>query len=1307
MYCSHFGLQRLPFNNTPDPTFYYSTPDHEEALATLQYATQQRKGFVLVTGEIGAGKTLIGRIFLRQMDTNASIAAISQTNLTGRQLLAAICTEYNLAAPPEASSLELTQRLQDFLLEEFARDRVAVVLLDEAQNLPDESFEELRMLGNLEADDAKLLQVCILGQPELRERFRKPNMRQLDQRLFRRFHLSSLNAIQTADYIVHRLTIAGAAGRELFTPGAINRVYAASAGIPRLINAMCDNALLTAYGQDMRVVDERIIDLVLERDSSLRSAASFAEDELVPGEGLVDPLDSGRLAQLSLEHARELGAGIHALAGSREELQGELVRIAERQNELHKIVGGATTRWLAAKDKLEAYRKEIQTAIEEVNARCNATQEQLDELARNAAPSEDLDEIRQMHFRETERVLELVQSQREQLQRQLGEAETRVHEMHDRIVALTDQTLTPQGLQELNARHEQQARELFEKLDRQRREAAAGIEKLQKGCEQLTRQVEELAAVASRTHQQQATALEELSGRVDQQEQILHGLRQDLLGSFEQAQKRLAGLETDAVRNGQLERIRTEHAGEIAELIRRYNEHSIAVRKLKKVVVREIGGRASQQQAQAELATRVDGQMTDLEDLRRTMLASEVALQRKLAELEGRFASRSDMEELRRTQETRSEGILSRVDANRELIQKEIERILGQVEEQKSHLGEQVGFILSRCGQAEKRIEAVQSSVASNEAVANLRRQQAEDVESIRVSLQSQQREFEQLISRVHRRCEDLLGRFNSLPNPLPTAGEMQNLRLECAQQIQLLHAELLEGKQQADAVVRQLGERCDQALKAVEAVAAEKTDRKELAAMQREQDQKIADLRDGVAAQQTTLQTHIASVWSRCEQNEDRIEQLRGQTATAKDIQDLREQQEARLSGIIHRIESEKNVYLQELTELSERWEMARADLLGKIASAASEGTERVNRLREEHQHSVQELVRRLDDAHAEQRQEVNGLNLRWQQLTESLSTLSANSTPPARLQAVEEKLQDTLSHVQERVNALAVKQEDNLRTLVEKVLETSQRLDQLEATNQAPIQLHLGPEVRHQLTESIRSAQREREELNRVLEQAGAIAAHLHNSSSRVQEALQDWTSSAVEIREQSDQVRASARGASEVLAAMQRCHATIDSKLNSQRWRTELDRAEKLATRLEAATSTARDVCQQVLAALKDFDNCRSDTEGWQHRYKQARHVTEKLAKLLDQAGSVSAHLESRRHLLQAIARNTSGLAEVIEMARVVDEQRSMGSRREPVPPADHTVRPLGTRQGDTARRGTADDTLAAASHWRGFQGHQMAS
>lgn len=444
MYCSHFGLQRLPFNNTPDPTFYYSTPDHEEALATLQYAAQQRKGFVLVTGEIGAGKTLIGRMFLRQIDANATTAVINNTNLTGKQLLAAICTEFGLETPPQASSLELSQRLQAFLLDQFSQNRHVVVLLDEAQNLPDESFEELRMLGNLEADDAKLLQVCILGQPELRARFRKPGMQQLDQRLFRRFHLPALTPEQAASYVAHRLAVAGAAGRELFTPDAIERIVTAAGGVPRIINQICDNALLTAYGQNQSVVDAPIIDLVLERDpvpalgGETHDVASLRDD----GADDISAVYGERLADLVQEATHELSTRIAGLSDGKGIVQDQLKAVTVRQKELQRIVSGATTRWLAAKEKLEAYRHEIHDVIRDLTRRCQATQKQMDELARSAAPTEDLKEIREMHRRETARLLQAIREQRAEFQKRIEDAEAGWNETQSRLQQLSTTQVT-------------------------------------------------------------------------------------------------------------------------------------------------------------------------------------------------------------------------------------------------------------------------------------------------------------------------------------------------------------------------------------------------------------------------------------------------------------------------------------------------------------------------------------------------------------------------------------------------------------------------------------------------------------------------------------------------------------------------------------------------------------------------------------------------------------------------------------------------------------------------------------------------
>ena len=197
-------------------------------------------------------------------------AVINNTRLSGPELLMAICREFEVEIEEDATVADISHSLEQFLLEQYARDRLAVVVLDEAQNLPLEAFEELRMLGNLEADDAKLLQVLILGQPELQESFRQPSMRQLHQRVFRTFHLKALSRELTEGYIRHRLQVAGlAAGREVFDAQAMEAIFHHSEGIPRLINQICDNAMLAAYTDSSQQVSAKIVNEVVEQMMAL------------------------------------------------------------------------------------------------------------------------------------------------------------------------------------------------------------------------------------------------------------------------------------------------------------------------------------------------------------------------------------------------------------------------------------------------------------------------------------------------------------------------------------------------------------------------------------------------------------------------------------------------------------------------------------------------------------------------------------------------------------------------------------------------------------------------------------------------------------------------------------------------------------------------------------------------------------------------------------------------------------------------------------------------------------------------------
>jgi general secretion pathway protein A len=255
MYAQYFGLRESPFNNTPDPRYFFATPDHEEAKAAMVYAVMERKGFVLLTGEVGAGKTMVTRMMLRHFGSRIEFADIHQAIPGPRDLMESILTELELPFEPGASATQLVRTFEDHLLARFARGIPVVLVLDEAQDLPVTAFEQLRMIGNLESEKAKLLQVVMVGQPELQRRFQSPDVRPLRQRLFRSFHLPALSRQGTEGYIRHRLRVAAGHPLDLFDDEALEAIFRASHGLPRLINTICDNLLLSAYAVDRRRMD--------------------------------------------------------------------------------------------------------------------------------------------------------------------------------------------------------------------------------------------------------------------------------------------------------------------------------------------------------------------------------------------------------------------------------------------------------------------------------------------------------------------------------------------------------------------------------------------------------------------------------------------------------------------------------------------------------------------------------------------------------------------------------------------------------------------------------------------------------------------------------------------------------------------------------------------------------------------------------------------------------------------------------------------------------------------------------------------
>jgi len=246
MYEQFYGLSAPPFSITPDPRFLFLSRRHREAFEHMLFGIAERKGFIQITGEVGAGKSTLCRAILEQLGSGYATAVILNPVMTGTQLLRAILGELGL---PEGGNdrVRLLQRLNAFLLERAAANEDVVLFVDEAQDLSDALLEEVRLLSNLETDDRKLLQIVLIGQPELRTRLRQPRFRQLCQRITVRYHLGPIERDETEAYVLHRLEVAGANGRPTFTPAAIRSVHRYARGVPRLINAVCDKALLAGY----------------------------------------------------------------------------------------------------------------------------------------------------------------------------------------------------------------------------------------------------------------------------------------------------------------------------------------------------------------------------------------------------------------------------------------------------------------------------------------------------------------------------------------------------------------------------------------------------------------------------------------------------------------------------------------------------------------------------------------------------------------------------------------------------------------------------------------------------------------------------------------------------------------------------------------------------------------------------------------------------------------------------------------------------------------------------------------------------
>jgi general secretion pathway protein A len=265
MYSSYFGFKESPFNLTPDSKYFYLSRQHREALTYLLYGIHERKGFIVLTGDIGTGKTTICRSLLAHLNDSVDTALIFNSFMSDVEILETVTREFGLPRMETRGTVkDYIDALNEFLLANFAAGRTSVLIIDEAQNLSHSALEQIRMISNLETEKEKLIQIVLIGQPELKKILASPSLKQLNERITVRYDLQPLGNWEIREYIRHRITVAGEKIGVKFSDGAHARIYRYSRGNPRRVNAVCDRALLIAYSKNSNKIDKKTIDLAIK-----------------------------------------------------------------------------------------------------------------------------------------------------------------------------------------------------------------------------------------------------------------------------------------------------------------------------------------------------------------------------------------------------------------------------------------------------------------------------------------------------------------------------------------------------------------------------------------------------------------------------------------------------------------------------------------------------------------------------------------------------------------------------------------------------------------------------------------------------------------------------------------------------------------------------------------------------------------------------------------------------------------------------------------------------------------------------------
>jgi len=353
MYLDFYNFKCKPFDLVPNPEFIYFSKTHKRAITYLNYGITERAGFILLTGEVGSGKTTIIRDLIERHADNILLGKVFNTNVNAEQLIAMINDDFEIPVNGK-DKISLLKDLNHFLVDQYAKGARPVLIIDEAQNLTAETLEEVRMLSNLETSDSKLLQIVLVGQPELRELLAKPELRQLRQRISIQCHLLPLTRPEMEEYILHRLQVAGNRDALLFSNKALDAIYSYSGGIPRLINILGEFLLLSAYAEDIRYIEEEMI-IDIAGDLDLTRPATI----IVPGHRSIRSKQKNGNEKTDLPQESQLV----------ELIENQMIELNNKIESVEKYMHSATQSTLEAlNNRLENQYKENLTRIDKIES---------------------------------------------------------------------------------------------------------------------------------------------------------------------------------------------------------------------------------------------------------------------------------------------------------------------------------------------------------------------------------------------------------------------------------------------------------------------------------------------------------------------------------------------------------------------------------------------------------------------------------------------------------------------------------------------------------------------------------------------------------------------------------------------------------------------------------------------------------------------------------------------------------------------------------------------------------------------------